>query len=83
MLRHKSNLSQKRKILANLSIFVGQISLIIYSKSPNTMPAWLRLKENTVSIQNFRSQTKLRAKNHKTHIRKNLRTSRNADIQKH
>ena len=47
------------------------------------MPAWLRLKENTVGIQNFRSQTKLRTKNHKTHIRKNLRTSRNADIQKH
>ena len=47
------------------------------------MPAWLKLKENTVFIQNFRLQTKIRAKNHKTHIRKNLRTSKNAEIQKH
>ena len=46
------------------------------------MPAWLKLKENTVFIQNFRLQTKIRAKNHKTHIRKNLRTSKNAEIQK-
>ena len=47
------------------------------------MLVWLKLKENTVIIKNFRLQTKLRAKNHKTHIRKNLRTSRNAEIQKH
>ena len=46
------------------------------------MPAWLKVKRKYY-MQNFRLQTKIRAKNHKTHIRKNLRTSKNAEIQKH
>ena len=47
------------------------------------MPAWFKVKRKYCIYSNFRLQTKIRAKNHKTHIRKNLRTSRNADIQKH